>query len=126
MRAFRVILASGGLAVLGCSLLVETSDLDAGCAVGQKLCPDYGCVALDDAAFGCEPDVCVPCERANAIPSCENGRCAIGSCVFPYGCSDCHANLLTDEENCGTCSDRCSLGERCEHGACVGSQPFSD
>jgi hypothetical protein len=121
MRAARWGLAGGALLLLGCSLLVETSDLDAGCAVGQKLCPDYGCVAIDDAAFGCEPDVCVPCEKANAIPSCEAGRCAIGSCVFPYGCSDCHANLLTDEENCGACAERCSPGERCQNGACAGS-----
>lgn len=120
MRGLRWISAGCGLVLLGCSLLVETADLDAGCEVGQKLCPDYGCVAIDDAAFGCEPDVCVPCEKPNAIPSCEAGRCAIGSCVVPYGCPDCHANLLTDEKNCGTCSTECEEWERCQHGICVG------
>jgi len=120
MRALRFWIAAVGLALLRCSLLVDTSDLDAGCPSGQKLCPDYGCVAMADAAFGCEPDVCLPCEKANAIPICENGRCAIGSCVAHYGCLDCHANLLTDEENCGECGTRCDRGERCENGLCVG------
>jgi hypothetical protein len=121
MRAVRLLLASGGIVFLGCSLLVEASDLDAGCPVGQKLCPDHGCVALHDAAFGCEPDVCVPCEKANAIMGCEEGRCAIESCVFPYGCPDCHANLLTDEKNCGACSEPCEDDGLCADGVCIGN-----
>jgi hypothetical protein len=120
MRAVRCLLASGGMVLLGCSLLIEASDLDAGCPVGQKLCPDHGCVAVDDTAFGCEPDVCVPCEKVNAITRCEAGRCVIDSCVFPYGCPDCHANLLTDENNCGACKDACEGEELCANGMCIG------
>src|SRR5688572_10952253 len=93
--------------VLGCSLLVDTSDLDAGCPEGTKLCAGDGCVALDDPAYGCKRDSCIPCtEVTNAVAECSDFECQ-GACLDGFGCPNCLVNLLTDEGNCGECEHRC-------------------
>jgi hypothetical protein len=97
---------------LGCSLLVDTSDLDAGCPEGTKLCAGDGCVELDDPAYGCKRDSCIPCtDVTNAVAECDDFQCH-GKCLDGFGCANCLVNLLTDEGNCGDC---CVAGEECEH-----------
>jgi hypothetical protein len=108
-------LGKAGLAValaglLGCSLLVDTSDLDAGCPSGTKLCAGDGCVAVDDPAYGCKRDSCIPCsDIRNAVAVCVDFECE-GQCLDGFGCAGCLVDLLTDEDNCGGC---CSPGELC-------------
>jgi hypothetical protein len=113
--------------VLGCSLLVDTSDLDAGCPEGTKLCPGHGCVELTDPAFGCKVDSCIPCtEVKNAVAVCTDFECS-GKCLEGFGCAGCRANLLTEEGNCGgccaspseECEYRCAPGQVCKAGKCV-------
>jgi hypothetical protein len=119
---FAVVLAG----VLGCSLLVDTSDLDAGCPEGTKLCPGEGCVDLTDPAYGCALDSCAPCEDlTNAVAVCLDLRCE-PLCLEGFGCTGCLVNLLTDEENCNGCCEpgepclfRCEPGEVCKEGTCT-------
>jgi hypothetical protein len=103
----RVTLGLALAALLGCSLVVDSSEVDA-CANG-KVCNDR-CVSHNDPAF-CED--CKPCELPNAIPRCEAGQCYVSACLEGFGCPDCHANLLTDELNCGECSKACPQGWIC-------------
>jgi len=124
-------LAKGGLAValagvLGCSLLVDTSDLDSGCPEGTKRCPGTGCVEVTDPAYGCALDTCAPCENlTNAVAVCLDFRCE-GLCLEGFDCG-CLVNILTDEKNCGGCCPddlepcvfRCDSGEVCKNRACV-------
>jgi hypothetical protein len=124
-------LAQGTLAlvfagVLGCSLLVDTSDLDSGCPEGTKNCPGEGCVRLTDPAYGCTPDSCAPCENlTNAAAVCFDLEC-VGLCLEGYGCEGCLVNLLTDEQNCGGCCTegepcrfRCAEGQVCKNRICT-------
>jgi hypothetical protein len=114
----------GGL--LGCSLLVETSDLDAGCSEGTKLCAGIGCVDVMDPAYGCKRDTCIPCSDVkNAVAVCREFRCE-GECLEGFGCASCLVDLLTDEDNCGGCCTpgedcmyRCGDGQVCKEGRCV-------
>lgn len=107
------------LALAGCTVLVDTSDLDAGCPEGTKLCPGEGCVALTDPAYGCKLDSCIPCtEVQNAVAECVDLECH-GRCLEGFGCPSCTADLLTDELNCGDCGNPCDPGLVCKAGACV-------
>jgi hypothetical protein len=114
------------LAAFGCSLLVDTSELDAGCPEGTKLCPGAGCVAIDDPAYGCRPDTCTRCPNVlHAVAVCVENSCS-GVCLEGFGCSNCTANLLADEDNCGGCCGGrspcefdCEDGEYCQNGTCV-------
>lgn len=121
--ALAAVLAS----VLGCSVLVDTSDLDAGCPAGTKLCAGSGCVDIEDPAYGCKLDSCIPCtEVENAVAVCSNLECQ-AECLEGFGCAGCTVNLLTSEENCGACClpgdepcpNRCAEGMVCKEGTCV-------
>ena len=113
----------------GCSLAVDTSDLDAGCPQGAKYCVGHGCVPVVDPAFGCAVDTCQPCPNVqNAVAVCDAGTCE-GKCLEGFGCADCQANLLADEDNCGgcctpgePCAYSCQPGEYCRAGVCVTEQ----
>lgn len=117
------------LCPFGCSLAVDTSDLDAGCPAGTKYCAGHACVPIADPAFGCAVDTCQPCPNVqNAVAYCDAGKCQ-GKCLAGFGCADCQANLLTDEDNCGGCCTAgeacpysCAAGEYCRAGVCV-SEP---
>lgn len=124
-------LAKSGLAlalagVLGCSLLVDTSDLDSGCPEGTKLCAAEGCVDLEDPAYGCTRTSCEPCQNVrNAVASCRNLQCE-ATCLEGFGCANCLVDLLTDEDNCGgccspgtPCDNRCADGHVCKDGRCA-------
>lgn len=107
-------------ALVGCSLLVDTSDIDQ-CGPDHKLCGDNRCVALMDPAYGCKRGRCSPCELPNAIPTCDadTGECKVEACLEGFSCEDCRSNILTDEQNCGGCRHACSSGELCANGQCI-------
>lgn len=120
------VLAAVLAGVLGCSLLVDTSDLDSGCPEGTKLCPGEGCVDIDDEAYGCTRTSCAPCENlTNAVAVCSNLRC-VGLCLEGWDCAGCLVNIFTDEDNCGRCCEddplcenKCDPDEICKEGSCT-------
>ncbi len=123
-KVIRPLLAFSLFSALGCSLLVDTSDVDQGCPAGQKLCGTGHCVEQSDPAYGCSPDHCEPCSLANAIPICSQGNCVVNACLLGFGCRNdggCPANLLIEIENCGSCGHRCDAGTSCRDGECVPS-----
>jgi hypothetical protein len=107
------------LALVGCSLVVETQDLDKGCPTGQRLC-EGACVSNTDPAYGCTPGVCgPPCTQPNGIPHCVDGLCALKVCRYGFGCPGCDVDILTNEERCGDCDTRCMGSDRCVNGLCT-------
>jgi len=120
MQAFaKGVLAFVLAGALGCSLLVDTSDIDAGCPEGTKLCAGVGCVDLEDPAYGCKRDSCIPCtEVTNAVAECAGFECR-GRCLDGFGCPNCLVNILTDEGNCGECDHPCAPGQVCKEGNCA-------
>ena len=106
--------------IVGCSLMVDTSDIDQ-CGPDRKLCGDNRCVSLMDPAYGCKRGRCSPCELPNAIPTCdtETGECKVEACLEGFDCVDCRTNVLTDELNCGACDNPCAAGELCANGVCI-------
>lgn len=116
----RTLRAFGLASAIGCSLVVDPSDIDAQCGPGRKLCPDQLCVAIDDPAYGCSATLCAPCRQVpNAMPACDGEECVFHACAVGFGCVDCSENILTSEEHCGECNRRCGMGETCQDGACV-------
>ena len=107
------------LALFGCSLLVDTSDLDAPCPAGSKLCGESGCVDETDPAFGCGPKHCSPCPFMHGLPACNGNECTTSECLDGFGCENCAFNLYTDEFHCGDCYTQCSAGQICSLGECV-------
>jgi hypothetical protein len=116
------LLALAGISALflGCELLVDTSDIDAGCGPGTHYCPNAGCVSLDDPAFGCGDPSCGSCflNATNTIVSCNEGACEY-TCTRGFGCASCDTFLLTDNQHCGGCENSaCATGELCCNGTC--------
>jgi hypothetical protein len=105
-------------ALSGCSLLVDTSGIDAGCGDGMKYC-DEKCVSVSEPFYGCTETFCTPCHGDHVVNRCENGACVLVECVHGWGCEGCTANLLTDVQNCGTCLNNCGTGWTCSGGVCV-------
>lgn len=90
-----------------------------------------------DGDNGCETDLnslsnCGECGRTceattNATAGCKSGKCAVGSCIGPFG--DCDGDVangceqrLDTSDHCGACGDKCAPahGEgSCSNGACV-------
>ena len=115
------------LGVLACSIAIDTSEIDAGCPAGAKLCGG-ACVRIDDPAYGCTNRGCEPCERDGnsrlfgdrVIPKCsDEGACVVDRCAFGFGCDEsCSIRLLTSSDNCGTCGTRCDDWETCYFGEC--------
>lgn len=105
-------------ALVGCSLIVDTSDLVADCGADYKLCHGR-CVLRTDPAFGCQTLICSPCELPNAVPRCVDEQCQVAECLLGFGCPTCDAYLLTDEANCGECGNHCATGELCANGECI-------
>jgi hypothetical protein len=124
-RALRCVVAMAS-AACGCSLLVDASDIDAGCPEGYKECPE-GCVRDDDPRYGCASVSCnEPCLFLNAEPTCVDGECAIGRCFWGFGrASDgrCEAPVLSDPSHCGARNVRCPSGWHCYLGECRESLP---
>lgn len=109
--------------VLACSLLVDTSEIVAGCGAGMKYCANK-CVRIDDAFYGCTESGCGECEELgdHTEVRCEGNQCVRKNCAYGWGCDDCSAPLFTDETNCGVCSNRCKTmdpEETCQKGVCI-------
>ena len=121
-RCARPLLAIALLGAVGCSFVVDTSDIDRGCGRGQKLCGVGHCVAQNDPAYGCTPDHCEPCALSNAIPICSGETCAVSACLFGFDCPNeagCPVNTLVEFDNCGACGKSCNPGQSCRDGQCV-------
>lgn len=116
-------LFSGAFAICGCSLLVDASDIDAGCPEGWKDC--NGCVPVRDPKYGCNDSICDICALENAEPECsDDGRCVIARCLWGFGCptsNGCMTPILGDPKNCGGCNVQCPEGWLCQLGECVAS-----
>ena len=71
----------------------------------------------------------VRCGVPNATAACQNGMCAVGACVAPFGDCDrapdngCEANTLMDAAHCGGCGMACPARPhattRCDAGRCA-------
>jgi len=124
----RTIVAAAWLCALSCSLIVDTSDVDAGCGPDRKLCAGK-CVQKNDPAYGCTLSDCAPCRLTNAIPRCEGETCVVNACLLGFDCPDektgCFTNILVDSAHCGHCDTSCRDGASCSDGACVGGQAGS-
>lgn len=107
------ILSSAG----GCSLAVDSSDIDARCPSGTKYC-DNRCVDDDDPRYGCKSTSCTACEQPNSIPICKDQTCQPGACLRGFGCPDCSINIFIDSHNCGECGHACDAGKVCHVGEC--------
>jgi hypothetical protein len=65
------------------------------------------------------------CRLANATSTCTAGTCAIATCNLGFAncngtASDgCEVNLLSDNNNCGTCGAVCRTGLTCRFGRCL-------
>lgn len=105
-------------ALVGCSLVVDTSDLVVDCGPEYKRCHGR-CVLRSDPAFGCQTLICSPCELPNAVPRCVDEQCKVAECLLGFGCPACDAYVLTDEFNCGACGNRCAAAELCANGECI-------
>ncbi len=101
-------------ALMACSLVVGSKELDRGCPQGTKEC-DGTCVDTTDPANGCAELTCVPCGLANATSICGfDGHCTIAACAS--GWSDCNVDqsdgceqdINYDADNCGACGQSCS------------------
>lgn len=141
--------ALGGV-VTGCTLVVDTADLQRGdaalgCSTDQKICPDpelpgrSTCVSKTNPSYGCSADSCAACALANAASRCaNNGECAIATCQGAhFNCNErlndgCEVDLGRDEDNCGSCNNVCRASNgatSCSSGECVivyCSEPFAN
>ncbi|CAF0953865.1 unnamed protein product [Adineta steineri] len=101
------------------------------CATGYTDCnnsPTDGCeVQLSSDANHCGTCTTV-CSFANAVPICNSGVCAIGSCNSGYSnCNSvssdgCEININTDSVNCGSCNSGCRFANAvptCTNAKCV-------
>lgn len=118
----------------GCALIVDTSDLDRGCAPDEKKCDDR-CVLKLDPAYGCGDGCGQPCTIDHAMPGCDAlGQCTVEQCLFGFECkvpgkdggtaSGCF-DLDYDSTHCGSCDHACPSGQSCLKRMCV-SQSCAD
>jgi hypothetical protein len=103
----------------------------ASCTTGFKDCDGM-------AADGCEttietnPGNCgscgYKCMLANAVPGCAMGNCTVASCNAGFGdcngmaADGCESDILTDPQNCGGCTNACTLANAtpgCAMGNCT-------
>jgi len=103
--------------------------------------PDERCNGIDDDCDGqtdegfdlqTDPQNCGSCGHScdvpNATAACMRGACVIGSCDSNFADCDanadtgCEANLQSDANTCGSCTNRCSPPDRaCCAGSCARS-----
>ncbi|KAI9352171.1 hypothetical protein BDR26DRAFT_850477 [Obelidium mucronatum] len=110
------------------------------CMCGKKECVKGGyCSKSNDCAAPCQADKAVdftcscgskPCESGNYCsqrgtcqPLCNGKTCLDSSlnpdCAFNGTCT----NFEKDVDNCGASNAKCSVGQTCVNGKCVGSIP---
>ena len=72
------------------------------------------------------------CSVSRANEACSSGSCFIASCENNYGNCDnsysngCEATLLTDNNNCGSCGNRCNANQLCQSGICTDQASCGD
>ena len=96
---------AGGVCEVSCSPTIP-------CPAGRTCC---GGACVDTLTNRGHCGACgAACALANAAPACRDGRCAVGTCMDPYGDCDglvsngCETDLR-DVNNCGAC-DRARPG----------------
>lgn len=127
------------LIACACSVVVDPEGLQQGCAAGTKPCEvapgELRCVSVEDPAYGCARESCVPCTLLHAEEVCDtSGQCAIGACLTDYENCDlsartgCEIDTSSDYDNCGRCGATCdaalrdmdhTLRNQCVSGRCV-------
>ncbi len=120
-----------------CGTTCSRSNATATCSSGT--CSISGCNGgYDDCdgndSNGCETSLhtltdcgsCgTTCSRSNATATCSSGTCSISSCNGGYDDCDgndsngCERNLMTDDNNCGMCGNKCTGGKHCMTGTCA-------
>ena len=119
---------------------------------GQPSCVSGSCTVLScNAPFsdcdglystGCEVNrntdtsncgVCgIVCSLSQSGSTCLNGICRITTCNNGFGDCDkvasngCEVNLLTNQNNCGSCGRICPINTVCNNGACLCISGFAD
>ena len=121
-RARTVLLAVLIAGAAGCSLAIDSFDIDQGCGAGKKWCSGQ-CVDVNDPAYGCSLQFCDPkCQLRNAYPGCDdNHECYVQSCLKGFtdcGNGGCDKYTLADPDNCGECNLHCPPGQECIEGTC--------
>jgi hypothetical protein len=105
----------------GCSLLVDASDVDAGCPENQKFC-DGTCVDVLDPAYGCTLTQCGRCNLEHATARCEDLICKVEFCEYGWGCpvdiQGCGVDVLSNQANCGYCGNACADDQVCRNARC--------
>jgi hypothetical protein len=125
--ALRLVGALGLVTLAACSVMVDLSELDQGCASDEKLC-DGVCVSATDPETGCAREGCQPCALPHATPTCAgDGTCAIAACIGSWENCDgradngCEIDLDRDIDHCGDCDARPCEVDNAEPACSVGS-----
>jgi hypothetical protein len=124
-KAASLLLVIGALFLLpsanACTVVVDESELQAGCAPDTKACISetsevLECVSTTNPAYGCASESCNACSLAFATSRCDkNGECDIATCEGKHRDCDgkkengCEVDTGYDEENCGSCGNECNL-----------------
>ena len=127
--ALRLLGLSQLFALGACSVMVDLSSLDEGCAANEKVC-DGACITATDPETGCAREGCQPCALPHATPTCStDGACAIAACIGAYENCDgkpengCEIDLDNDLDHCGACDARpCEVDNAepaCGSGSCA-------
>ncbi len=119
VQAVSALLVAGAF---GCSLIVDASDVDAGCPDGQKFCGG-ACVEISNPTYGCTPTGCADCKLAHARGRCEGTVCKVDMCEYGFGCpvdgQGCGVAVLSNPSHCGSCENACDGEQVCRNGECV-------
>jgi len=94
---------------------------------GDKLCDkeetcssctqDCGC----SAGYSCQSNQCI------TEVVCGDGKCSSGeSCSKDSCCNGKISDFKYDNENCGSCNNKCYSGAKCDNGICISAQINSD
>jgi hypothetical protein len=122
-----------------CSLVVDSHELQKGCAAGTKPCEvtpgELRCVSVTNPEYGCARESCVPCTLPHTVEVCGgDGECAVGTCEPEFENCDrmprngCEVDLDSSYHDCGSCGANCddalrdmprAASAECDVGHCV-------